>query len=71
MKKIYIGTLYRFGYDLTVAAETEKAARSALVKEYNKTYRRINGHDPSKEEIRNRNEDIEIQEFIIGQVEWL
>lgn len=71
MKKIYIGTLYRFGYDLTVAAETEKAARSALVKEYNRAYKMRNNCKPSSEEIRNRNEDMEIQEFIIGQVEWL
>lgn len=70
MKKVYVGTLYRFGYDLTVVADSEKAVRSALVKEYNRAFKLRNGCKPNSEEIRNRNEDIEIREFVFGQVEW-
>ena len=63
-------TLYRFGYSLEVIANTEKEARAALIKEYNKAFFNINKCKPNKEEIRRRNEDIEIREFNLNTVEW-
>lgn len=69
--KIYYGELYRFGYTLTVVADSEKKARSALVKEYNKAFKLRNGCAPSHEEVKNRNSDIRIIEMMPGQVEWL
>ena len=70
MKTVYMGILYRFGYDLTVIGESEKSVRSALVKEYNRTYKEINGSRPTSDEIRRRDADIEIHEFTMGKVEW-
>lgn len=63
-------TLDRFGYSLEVFAETEKEARRALVKEYNRAYYNRNGCKPTSEEIRNRNEDIYIREVELNKVEW-
>lgn len=67
---IVIGRLYRFGYDLEVVGRTEAAVRKALVREYNRAYKEINGTKPTSDEIRRRNEDIEIHIMTIGQVEW-
>ena len=61
---------YRFGYDLTVIEETEEKAIKALMKEYRRTYKNINSEPPTKEEIRNAEEDIEIQVYKIGEVVW-
>ncbi len=70
MKKIYIGTLYRFGYDLQVVALTEAEVKKALKAEYMKAYKEINGCNPSIEEKEHMIEDIEIWEAEIGKIEW-
>lgn len=77
MKKIYIANLYRFGYDLEVAAETEDEARENLLAEYIRAYKDINGSDPSEDitiygnsYLENAGEDIEIREHELGKVEW-
>lgn len=70
MKAVYFGTLYRFGYELTTIGEDETQVRKALIKAYNKAFKKINGTKPTKEEILQRDNDIEISEFTFGQVEW-
>lgn len=78
MKKIYIGSLYRFGYDIQVAAKTEKEVKELLMAEYLKTYLEWNdGEDPREEEsewgntyYENAEECIEIVEMELGKVEW-
>jgi len=63
-------TLDRFGYSLEVFTNTEDEARKALVKEYNKAYKAINGCKPTSEEIRSRNDDIIIREVELNKVNW-
>lgn len=63
-------TLDRFGYSLEVFADTEKEARKALVKEYNRAYYNCNGCKPTSEEIRSRNDDIIIREVELNKVNW-
>lgn len=78
MKKVYMATLYRFGYELTVAAETEEKARQSLIDEYIKTYKDWNdGEDPADDTtdygntfLENAIEDIEVTEYAMGKVEW-
>lgn len=79
MKYIYIASLYRFGYELTVAEKSEGAARAAIVEEYANTFRDINGIDPDAEEsdrghgttwLDDAKEDIEIYRMTIGKVDW-
>lgn len=78
MKKFYIGTLYRFGYDIQVAGKTEAEVKSLLMAEYLKTYLEWNGgEDPREEETAYGNtyyeeaeESIEIVEMELGKVEW-
>lgn len=70
-KTVVIADLYRFGYDLMVVEESEEKARAALMKEYRKAYKAWNdGIRPTKEEVENANECIEINEMAIGEVEW-
>ena len=77
--KIYIGTLYRFGYDLTCVDNTEKRVVDALMKEYDRAYRQSNdGLDPRKQYSgRSKKSDyavakseIGICETTLGEVEW-
>ena len=78
MKKIYVGTLYRFGYDIQVAAKSEKEVKELLMAEYLKTYLEWNnGEDPREEESMwggslydDAEESIEIVEMELGKVEW-
>ena len=83
MKKVYVAFLNRFGYDLTVAAQTKKDAIDALMAEYADAYKKMNdGEDPEKEisdSIWNdegktfyemAKEDIIIEELTLGKVEW-
>lgn len=80
-KKIYMATLDRFGYELTVIAKTEKEAIDALMEEYVRAYKVRNGYDP-REDIayeyggdRSYYEvakgDIGIYDFELGKVEWI
>ena len=48
-KGVWIATLYRFGYDLTVVGETEEECRNAMSEEYIKAF---DGFDPDDEECR-------------------
>ena len=78
---VYIATLYRFGYDLTVAETTEEKAIAALREEYIRAYKDINGVHPQDEEsdrayscgrsaLEVAMDDVEIREMTIGKVEW-
>lgn len=77
---IYIATLYRFGYDLTVAAHSEADAINALMSDYDEAFERYNGCEPSEiaydrgEEEKSYHdlamEEIEIRSYEIGKVEW-
>ena len=71
-KTVVIATLYRFGYDLTVAEETKEKAEKAMMKEYRETFIKWNdGLKPTKEEKDNAREDIRFDELTYGEVEWL
>lgn len=72
-KKLYYATLYRFGYDLTVIADTREDAIHAIMWEYQKTYlQRNNGFDDEYETLEmNARNDIVVIEFTKGSVEWL
>ncbi len=80
MNKIYIGTLDRFGYELTVVCNTEPECKDELLKEYVKAYKKRNGGNPRKEIAYDRHsensyyieaeEDIVIREYTIGKVVW-
>jgi len=72
-----LATLYRFGYDLTVLAETKKEAEKAIMKEYSKTYKEWNGTTPGKDYCDDgvtyyaqAKEDINYHDIEIGKVEW-
>lgn len=75
---IYVGTLYRFGSELTSVGFTEKSVKDALIKEYIDTYKKENGCHPSEDEhprwggtfLSNAYEDIEIMLLEVGKVEW-
>lgn len=76
-KKLYLATLDRFGYDLTVIETSETKAVSALMKEYKRAYEEINGTDPTKDRYDDfytyygqAKECIEIEELEVGKVEW-
>ena len=82
-KKIYVGTLDRFGYVLMSVGFTEKEARDALEKEYVKTYKiRNNGSNPKKDIFCYHTdgsastyyecamEELYINEMEVGKVEW-
>ena len=71
-KTVIIATLYRFGYDLTVAEETRTKAEKAMMKYYKETFIAWNdGLKPTRDEIRNAKEDIRFDELTYGQVEML
>ena len=48
-KYIYFCETDRFGYTLQVIGRTEEEAKQAMINEYLKTYRRLNGTDPSED----------------------
>ena len=77
-KKIYYGSLYRFGGSFECVGETKAQVIEAIMAEYERVYRKENNADP-REEYRvdpdtNYYEeaiiDIEIREMEIGKVEW-
>lgn len=73
---VVMGTLYRFGYDLTVAGRTEKEVHDALMAEYDRAYAQDNDLDDEWEveeyhRLRaNAEEDIEYTVLEYGKVEW-
>lgn len=80
-KYMYIGTLYRFGYDLTVVETTEEKAINAIKESYIKAFINQNGVHPDDEEsgryfadgrtwLEDAIADIEITKMTIGEVEW-
>jgi len=79
MKYIYIASLYRFGYELTVAETSEQKAKAAVIEEYIKAFQDINGFHPDDEEsdrghgttwLDEAKEDIEIYRMAVGKVDW-
>ena len=76
--KVYLGTLDRFGYELTVIGFSEQECIDELMKVYEKQYRNEHNSDPRKDErysdgssyYDNAVEDILIREMVSGQVEW-
>ena len=81
MNKVYIGTLDRFGYDITVVCKTEQECKDKILEEYVKAYKsRNNDSDPCEDIAYGRHsentyyaeaeEDIEIREYTLGKVEW-
>ena len=78
MKTIWIGHLDdKFGYDLEVAAETEKECRDALLKEYVRAYKRRNGCHPKtdyyygeRSNYEVAKDEIFVYEAKLGEVEW-
>ena len=71
-QKVIVATLYRFGYDLTVAETTIERAEKAMMKEYRETYIKWNdGLKPSKEEKDRAKEEIRYDELTYGVVERL
>ena len=77
---MWIATLNRFGYTLTVIEKTRQKAIDALMAEYEKAFININGFNP-KDEINDRGytdlsfydearNDIEIMKLTSGKVEW-
>ena len=77
-KGVWFACLYRFGYSLEVAGESEKEVVDLLMKEYVRAYKDWNdGADPRKEETpygdtyyNNAKEDIEVHFATFGKVEW-
>lgn len=75
--KFYVASLYRFGYDLTVIETTEAKAIAAIMKEYKRAYKDINGTDPTKDRYDEfytyygyAKECIEVEDLELGKVEW-
>lgn len=81
--KVYVGKLYRFGYELMAVGFTEKEVRDAIEKEYVKTYKiRNNGSNPKKDIFCYYTnggsgtyydvamEEVGIYEMEVGKVEW-
>lgn len=74
---VFYGELDRFGYDLTVVGTSESDVKSALMKEYNRAYKRYNGlkrlsDDPEYKEYYDiAKEEIQIIELEMNKVEWL
>ena len=75
MKKIYLGSLYRFGGCIECAGETRKQAIDAIMQAYSETYKRQNGIDPKEEYVFGTKKtyfaqakaDIEMHVFEIGK----
>ena len=81
-QKIYVASLYRFGYELTVAAKKKNDAIAALMQEYEKEFESRNPgtdcrieesdrpYDYGKTFYHAAMEDIEISEMTLDVVEW-
>lgn len=81
-KKLYIGSLYRFGYDMTVICEKKKDCIRLLMDEYVREWKKWNpGTDCMTEEsdkswdagktfYQSAKEDIEIRELNLNKVTW-
>lgn len=77
-KSVWVATIDRFGYDLTVVEETEDKAREALIKEYIRTYKKYNnGSNPATDDggwgrtyLEVMEEEIDCTEMTFGKVEW-
>lgn len=81
-KTIYVGTLYRFGYNLTAVGYSEEEVKELLMEEYIKAFIEWNGTDPREDESDSRwadegqtfydvaLEDIEFMELTPHKVEW-
>lgn len=76
---MYLATLDRFGYELTVLESTEKKAISAIMKAYTKAYKdEWDGLDPKEEythfsnisDYRLAESEINIEELQPGKVIW-
>ena len=72
-----LATLERFGYELTTIAETKDAAVKAMMKEYSRAYKQINGTTPGKDYFeegvtyyQQAKEDICFSEIQEGMVVW-
>ena len=77
MKKVYMASFYKFGYDLEVIATTRQKAVESLVAEYIRAYVEINGihpgddmYDEDTSYLAYAEEDIEVREYELGKVEW-
>jgi hypothetical protein len=78
---MFLATLYRFGYDMTVLAETPKECEQLLLDKYEEIYKSLNDDNPREEIAYDRHseltyyeearEDILIRELEIGKVEWM
>ena len=77
-KKIFVGFLDRFGYELTAAGFTESEVRKTLTKEYIETFKKYNnGLHPKNEtlpwggsSLDSALEEMNIWEMEEGKVEW-
>lgn len=79
MKYIYIASLYRFGYELTVAETSEQKAKAAVMAKYAEVFENINGFRPDEEEsdrgyadgstwLEDAESDVCISKMAIGEV---
>lgn len=79
---MFLASLDRFGYELTVLTETKEEAEKLLMEEYEKAYRNVNAGEDPREEIAcehyseesyydNAKSCIEYRELRIGKAEWL
>lgn len=69
-KRAVLAELERFGYSLRVLAETEEGGRSALRKEYIRTYKHINNCNPTKDELKVAMDEINFTDAMFGEVWW-
>ena len=79
-RKLYIGRLFRFGYELTCIDATREGCRKALLREYVATFESKNGKDPKMEIAYDLGVDktyyqyarecIEIRCYNLGKVQW-
>lgn len=77
LKGVWIASVERFGYNLTVAGHTEAEATKALKAEYCEAFERWNGATPAQAKKRdgidylnNMIEDIIVEFCEFGKVEW-
>lgn len=81
-ERLFLGTLDRFGYELTVIAHTEEECKKALMKEYLRVFKRDNPNLNPKKDLWDERysdmtfyeaamNDIGFVEMEVGKVEWL
>lgn len=68
---VYLCTLERFGYVLTLVEKSEQKARETMIRAYNTIYKQNNGCRPSAEELEWAINDIGITAMECGKVEWM